>query len=134
MIGLSQVAEKDEVTSYLLRAKSIASKHIEIFGSLLSDSELSAPMTWDSLPTESTTRTFSDKLIMFHVAALSGVSISHYGTSLGTSPRRDVGLHYNRLIQEVLLFVEDGATIMINNGWMEQPPQASDRKELAVQK
>lgn len=133
VMGLSQVAVKQEVVDYLIRAKNIAGKHIEIFGSLLSDSDLPAPMTWDTLPTNSTTETFSDKLIMFHVAALSGASASHYGTSLGTSPRRDIGLHYNRLIQEVLLFAEDGANIMINNGWMEQPPQATDRTALAQQ-
>jgi hypothetical protein len=134
VMGLSQVAVKQEVVDYLIRAKIIAGKHIEIFGSLLSDSDLPAPMTWDTLPTNSTTETFSDKLIMFHVAALTGASVSHYGTSLGTSPRRDIGLHYNRLMQEVLLFAEDGANIMINNGWMEQPPQASDRNALAQQK
>jgi len=26
---------------------------------------------------------------------------------------------------------EDGAKLMIENGWLEQPPQATDRDELA---
>ncbi|RXI96615.1 DUF3231 family protein [Anaerobacillus alkaliphilus] len=46
-------------------------------------------MTWDTLPTSSTHSTFSDKLMMFHITALTGASVSHYGTSMGSSPRRE---------------------------------------------
>jgi hypothetical protein len=28
-------------------------------------------------------------------------------------------------------FAEDGANIMIENGWLEQPPQAIDRDQIA---
>jgi len=34
--------------------------------------------------------------------------------------------------QEVAALGEDGAQIMIKHGWLEQPPQAADRKELAL--
>jgi hypothetical protein len=46
------------------------------------------------------------------------------------SPRHDLGSIYVRLSAEVSQFVEDGANIMIENGWLEQPPQASDRDQL----
>jgi len=132
--GFSQVAEKEEVVRFFIRGQEIATKQTEIFGSILSEDELPAPMTWDTLPTSSTARTFSDKLMMFHVAALTGASVSHYGTSLGTSPRRDIGLHYHRLLHEVLFYAEDGANIMIDHGWMEQPPQSVNRRALANRK
>jgi nitrogen fixation protein len=35
---------------------------------------------------------------------------------------------------EILQYAEDGANIMIDNGWREQPPQAPDRDQLANQK
>ncbi|WP_246880090.1 DUF3231 family protein [Bacillus suaedae] len=128
--GFSQVATEKDVKKFLVRARDIASKHIEIFSTTLNESNLPAPMTWDTLPTSSTSHTFSDKLMMFHVTVLTGASVSHYGTSMGSSPRRDIGLNYNRIIQEILLFAEDGAQIMINHGWLEQPPQAPDRQAL----
>jgi hypothetical protein len=134
IMGFSQVAKAKEVTNYFLRGKQIATKHTEIFGSLLSQSDLPAPMTWDTMPTNSTDETFSDKLMMFHTSALTAASLSHYGTSLGTSPRRDIGLHYNRLMGEVALFAEDGANIMINNQWMEEPPTSVSRVALAKNK
>ncbi|RXT03617.1 DUF3231 family protein [Ammoniphilus sp. CFH 90114] len=130
IMGFSQVAQTKEVIDFFVRGKQIASKQIEVFGSLLSESNLSASMTWDTIPTESTTPTFSEKLMMFHVAALTGASLSHYGTSLGSSPRRDIGMHYTRFMQEIALFAEDGANILIKNGWMEQPPMATDREAL----
>ncbi|GAE33225.1 DUF3231 family protein [Halalkalibacter akibai] len=128
--GFSQTTTDKEVANYFVRAKEIAAKHIEIFGSALSESELPSPMTWDTMPTTSTTQTFSDKLMMFHATVLTGASVSHYGTSMGTSPRRDIGVTYNRIIQEVLLFAEDGTQIMINRSWLEQPPQAPNRSAL----
>jgi hypothetical protein len=32
---------------------------------------------------------------------------------------------------DVSLYVEDGANIMIDYGWMEQPPEAVDRDNLS---
>ncbi|MGM0847249.1 MAG: DUF3231 family protein [Bacillota bacterium] len=130
LTGLQQVAQDKEVKDFLSKGIQIASKHVEIFGSVLSESALPSPMVWNTLPTESTEFTFSDKLIMFHSAAMTAASTSHYGTSLGSSPRRDIGLHYTRLTMEVIKFGEDGANIMIKNGWLEQPPTAANREEL----
>ncbi|MBU9711936.1 DUF3231 family protein [Evansella tamaricis] len=134
--GFSQVTSSQEIAAYFNRGMDISGKYIEVFGSTLSEADLPSPMTWDTLPTTSTTSTFSDKLMMFHfhVTVLTGASVSHYGTSMGSSPRRDIGLNYNRLIQEILLFAEDGAEIMIDHGYLEQPPQAPNRRELSNKK
>ncbi|TXC92887.1 DUF3231 family protein [Metabacillus litoralis] len=130
LTGFQQVAQDKDVKEFLSKGIKIASKHVEIFGSILSESSLPAPMAWNTHATESTDYTFSDKLIMFHSAALTAASTSHYGTSIGTSPRRDIGLHYSRLIMEILKYGEDGTNIMIKNGWLEQPPTATDRDAL----
>jgi hypothetical protein len=33
---------------------------------------------------------------------------------------------------EVGAFSEDGANLLIQNGWLEEPPQAVDRRKLAM--
>ncbi|WP_245805808.1 DUF3231 family protein [Bacillus alkalicellulosilyticus] len=134
VMGFSQIAKSKQVTKYFKRGKEIAAKQIEVFGSILSQSELPAPMTWDTLPTKSTTYTFSEKLMVFHVAALSGASVSHYGTSMGTSPRRDIGLHYTRLLAEIMLFAEDGAKIMIEHGMDGGTSKSSRQKSISYPK
>ncbi|WNF35110.1 DUF3231 family protein [Bacillaceae bacterium IKA-2] len=87
-------------------------------------------MTNTTLPTASTITPYSEKLMMFHTATLNSVGIGHYGRSLGLSPRRDLGANYLRLSAEIALYAEDGTNIMIDNGWLEQPPQATDRDQL----
>jgi hypothetical protein len=131
LMGLSQVAKIQEVRDYMVRGRDISDKHVEIFGSLLSKEFLPSASAWDSLPTDSTIPPFSDKLIMFHTTTLTAAGIAHYGRSLGLSPRHDLGAIYVRLTAEVAHFAEDGANIMIENGWLEQPPQAIDRDQLA---
>ena len=131
--AFSQVAKSTQVRDYFLRGRDISDKHVEIFGSLLSDEFLPSASAWDTLPTDSTTSPFSDKLLLVMKSGLNAVGIAHYGRSLGTSPRRDLGALYTRLIAEIGLYAEDGANIMIKNGWMEQIPQAPDRDQLANQ-
>jgi hypothetical protein len=131
VIGFSQVAQTKEVREHMVRAKEITVKHMEIFHNFLSKSDLPTPMTWDGDVTDSTVPPFSDKLMLFHVSILNAVGLSDYGDALGTSVRLDVSTSYARLMAEVGKFGEDGANIMINKGWMEQPPQADDRRALA---
>ncbi|MCU6795700.1 DUF3231 family protein [Paenibacillus sp. WQ 127069] len=132
LMGFSQTAGTQQIRNYMLRGRNIADKHVEIFGSLLSDEFIPSASVWDTLPTNSTIPPFSDKMMMFQVSALNASGIAHYGTSLGMSARKDLSTRYISLTAEVLAFAEDGAEIMIEHGWMEQPPQAPDRNKLAT--
>ncbi|HEY0826612.1 MAG TPA: DUF3231 family protein [Bacilli bacterium] len=131
LMGLSQVAKSQQVRGYMARGRNISDKHVEIFGSLLSKEYLPSASAWDTLPTDSTYSPFSDKLIMFHTATLNAAGIAHYGRSVGVSHRHDLAAIYIRLTAEISHFAEDGVNIMIENGWLEQPPQAADRDQLA---
>ncbi|MDV2582416.1 DUF3231 family protein [Alkalibacillus haloalkaliphilus] len=131
MISYSQVAQDEEVKQFLLRGKEMANKHCEIFGSFLKESDLPSPMTLDTEVTDSITYTFSDRKIMFYTTSLIALSVGYYGQSMSMSPRRDIGVMYSRLVAEILKYADDGAKIMIKHGWMEEPPRALDRDELA---
>jgi hypothetical protein len=130
IIGFSQVAKSEEVRKYFVRGRDIAEKHVEVFSSLLLKDFLPTPMNWDGELMDSKTSPFSDKLMMFHVTTLIASQIGQYGVSTSSSPRSDLTLVYTRLSAEIGQYADDGANIMINNGWMEKPPQAADRKEL----
>jgi hypothetical protein len=131
LTGFTQVAKSKDVTKFLQRGVEISKKHIQLFGAKLEESNLPVPMTWDAEITESTAHTFSEKLMMFYTTSLISLSVGHYGFSVASSPRIDIGILYNRLILEIQKYAEDGANIMIKNRWMEQPPMAPDREELA---
>lgn len=134
LTGFSQVAQNKDVKQFFLKGLEIGNKHLKLFRSKLEESKLPAPMGWDSEITNSTAYTFSDKLMMFYTSGLVTLSVGYYGTAVSQSPRGDISAMYNRLSLEVQLYAEDGANIMIKNGWLEQPPMASDRDELIRKK
>jgi hypothetical protein len=134
LTGFSQVAKDKDVKQFFLKGLEIGNKHIRLFRGKLEESKLPAPMGWDAEITNSTAHTFSDKLMMYFTSGLISMSVGYYGTAVSQSPRGDIASMYNRLSLEVQLYSEDGANIMIKNGWMEQPPMASDRDELIRKK
>lgn len=133
MTGFAQVAQSERVRRYMERGKDIATKHVKIFSDLHMQDDLPAPMTHDHYVTDSTTATFSDKLLMFRASTLSAAGIGNYGLALGSSMRRDLGIAFARLQAEVAMYAKDGAEIAIDEGWMEEAPMADNRKELARQ-
>ncbi|UJL47211.1 DUF3231 family protein [Virgibacillus sp. NKC19-16] len=132
LTGFSQVAQSKEVRSYLQRGIAIAKKHVNIFSEVLEGSDVPVPMGSDPLVTNSAEISpFSDKLIMYHTTEMIALGIGFYGLSISTNIRRDIASHYTRLMAEIALFSEDGANIMIDNEWLEEPPRMVDRDELA---
>jgi hypothetical protein len=131
LIGFSQVAQLEQVRAYFLRGKEIAAKNYDICSKVLQKEDLSSPPIIDPLVTTSTFPPFSDKLMMFHKLDMFSMKIRSYGNALSMCARHDIASKYGRFLLEVGNFVEDGANILIDHGWMEQPPQAADREALA---
>ncbi|MDD4239060.1 MAG: DUF3231 family protein [Desulfotomaculaceae bacterium] len=65
-------------------------------------------------------------LLIFSLQA----GITNTAVSLASSPRLDLALMYGRLIVQTADFANDGIKIMIDNGWLEEPPRYVDRSEL----
>lgn len=135
LTGFSQVAKSREVKKYLIRGIEIAEKHANIFSSVLKDSQVPTPMGSDAMATDSAQiAPFSDKLMLFHTTGLITLGIGFYGISISSNVRKDLATHYARLSAEIGLYSEDGANIMIDNEWLEEPPRMVDRAELAKNK
>jgi hypothetical protein len=131
LMGYGQVANSKKIAQYMIRGKDISSKHLEIFSSVLRESDIPSALPWDTAVTDSTIAPFSDKLMLFQATAMNALGIAYYGTSMSTSVRHDISAHYARLMAEIGKYAEDGANLMIENGWLEEPPRAIDHKQLA---
>ncbi|WLD94681.1 DUF3231 family protein [Alkalihalobacillus sp. AL-G] len=130
LLGFAQVAKSEKVKNYFIRGKEIANKQMKILKQVLTQDDLPAPMLWDSAVTNSKVSPFSDKLMMFLITAMAAGGIAKYGAAMGSSPRKDVALKYGRLLVEISLYAEDGANIMIEKGWFEEPPHSPDHNRL----
>ncbi|MFC3040729.1 DUF3231 family protein [Virgibacillus xinjiangensis] len=134
LLGFAQTSSSKEVSNYMVRGAHIANKVIEMLAGILAEENLSQSPTLDSEVLHSTTQPFSDKLMMFQVSMLIGLSVGYYGVALGTVARRDLGSKFVRITMEAVQYAEDGANIMINHGWMEKPPASIDNIEIAKRK
>ncbi len=130
-VGFSQVTQSEEVRQHIKRGLGISNKHLRIFESVFNEEKLNTPVSLQSMITNTTTPPFSDKYMLYQIQLSTQLSIGYYGYALSVNARRDIGTHYLRLILELMKFAEDGANIMIKNGWLEQPPTASDRDSLS---
>jgi hypothetical protein len=101
LLGFAQVAETQAVREFFVRGQNITQKHIAVLSSLLKNDDLSAPATWDSEATDSTTSPFSDKIMMQQIVSLSALSMANYGAALGASTQVDVAADYGRLMAEI---------------------------------
>ncbi|MBM7571335.1 DUF3231 family protein [Aquibacillus albus] len=129
--GFAQVAKSQQVRDFFIRGKKIATKHTGVFSSLLQKSDLPATMTADATVFPSNTPPFSDKLMMFHISAMTSIGIGKYGIAMSVCTRHDLAFQYGKLLAEIGTYAEDGADIMIENKWMEQPPQVPNYEARA---
>lgn len=134
LLGFGQTAGLQEVRNYMVRGANIANKVVEFMAHILSEENLSESPTMDSDVLKSTTPPFSDKLMMFQVSMLSGMSLGYYGVALGTVQRRDLGSKFMRILMEAVQYAEDGANILIEHNWMEKPPSSINNIEIAKTK
>ncbi|QKY69374.1 DUF3231 family protein [Lentibacillus sp. CBA3610] len=132
-IAFAQTSPSKDVQDYMIRGRDISKKHIKIFTDSLMKDDIEPAQTNIGI-SDSTTQTFSDKLMMFHMNLLITSGIGNYSTAASASQRSDLMLNYERLSLEVSRLAKSGADIMIKHNWLEQPPGTKDRKKLSKDK
>lgn len=130
-IGFAQVCQSQELKEYFQRGKNICDKQFGILSAKLTKDNLSSPKSWLSEVLNSKIPPFSDKLMLSHVVVLISAAIGYFGAGLSVSQRRDLAVEYASMMAEIGLYAEDGAQLLIKNGWLEQAPMADDREKLA---
>jgi hypothetical protein len=130
LMGFKQTARSKQVRDYITRGINTASKIIDTFSSILNHENVPIATYWDNMVTDSTIPPFSDKLMMFHLVMLNNGGALIYGSGLTNSLRHDLTAELVQISTSVINYFEDGVNIMIDNGWMEEPPRLVDRREL----
>ncbi|WP_281886313.1 DUF3231 family protein [Paenibacillus sp. YYML68] len=129
-LGFGQVCQSRDVRSYMERARLVCQSHYEILASMLKEDQLHTPRTFESEVTDSTVPPFSDKLMLFLICTLLSSAIGYYAEAMSMCQRKDLAADYAKMIAEIGLLAEDGMNLLIENGWMEQPPLATDHEAL----
>ncbi|WP_419887407.1 DUF3231 family protein [Neobacillus niacini] len=131
LMGFGQVAKNEKVKDFMHRGKEITMKHLESCRQQLHKEDLPSHPLLDDLVEQSTFAPFSDKLMMFHKIDMFSMKIRSYANAASLNGRHDIGAMYSKFLLDIGLYVQDGAKIFIDEGWMEQPPQAVDRDSVS---
>lgn len=131
--GFGQVANTRQVKDHMYKKIGTLSQHIESFGQILSKDDVPVPSSSNKGLTDSTVSPFSDKLMMFHSTEMLGnIIIANYGGAIGSAMRSDLITDYVRFAAEISQHAKRGIDIMIENEWLEQPPQALNHEKLIM--
>jgi hypothetical protein len=131
IMAFAQVVKDEKIRELFEKGRDFTTINIEHYMQKLHDENLPSPTFLDDLVTTSTYSPFSDKLMLFHKMDMFSMKMRAFGNSIAVNGRHDVGLLYTKSLMKIAKFVEDAAKIMIEKGWMEQPPKAVERKNLA---
>jgi len=133
-IGFSQVAQSKEVRKFLEDSEKTADDQIQSFSKIMHADNLPIPKSWETEVTTSADSPFSDKLMMYHIGFLFQAAQAYHGTGLASSMRTDLVAIYESTILKNLMVTKRWFNIMVKNKWLEQPPLAPNRKEIAKEK
>ncbi|MEY2194040.1 DUF3231 family protein [Neobacillus sp. BF23-41] len=133
-IAFSQVAQTKEVRKFLEEAEKVADQQIKTFSKIMQTDNLPVPKSWETEVTDSTDSPFSDKLMLYHIGFLFQAAQNYHGTGLASAMRTDLVAAYETTILKNLMVTKKWFNIMVQNKWLEQPPLAPNRKEIAQEK
>lgn len=131
IMAFAQVVKDERIKKLFEWGRDLTTNNVENYMQKLHDENLPTPSFLDDLVTASTFSPFSDKLMLFHKMDMFSMKMRAFGNSVAVNGRHDVGLVYTKSFMKIGAFVEEAAKIMIEKGWMEQPPKAINRQNLA---
>ncbi|MFB9759081.1 DUF3231 family protein [Ectobacillus funiculus] len=131
IMGFAQVTRNEKVRELFERGRELVTTNTEHYMQKLHDENLPSPSFRDDLVTTSTFAPFSDKLMLFHKMDMFAMKLRSFGNSVAVNGRHDIASLYSNVLMKNSAFVQEVIKIMIENGWLEQPPKAVDRENLA---
>jgi hypothetical protein len=133
-IAFSQVAQTKEVRKFLTDSEKTADQQIKTFTKIMQADNLPVPKSWETEVTTSTDSPFSDKLMLYHIGFLFQAAQNYHGAGIASSMRTDLVTAYEGTILKNLMITKKWFDLMVQNKWLEQPPLAPNRKEIAQEK
>ncbi|MGX6445602.1 DUF3231 family protein [Neobacillus sp. K501] len=130
-IAFSQVAHSKEVRKFLTDSENTSDQQIKSFSKIMQADNLPVPKSWETEVTTSTASPFSDKLMLYHIGFLFQAAQNYHGAGLASAMRTDLVAAYEATILKNLMVTKKWFTIMVQNRWLEQPPLAPNRHEIA---
>ncbi|WP_077603469.1 DUF3231 family protein [Oceanobacillus sojae] len=123
MAGFAQCAKNKEVQKYFTKGKELSKEILNETGEILLRDDIQSPATPGGTVTSSMSAPFSDKLMMMTTFFFCNVSLGAQSFGANFSMRNDLNASLGIKAKDIYQYAREGLTIMLNNGWMEEPPK-----------
>lgn len=130
LIGFTQTTKSKKIKSFFNKGLRIAEDNIIQLTDVLTKNKTELPSTGSSLVTDSAEAAYSEKLMLFHIDTLNSIGMSNFGLSLASTTRNDLAVLFGKLVAVAAKYSRDGADLLIENGWYEEPPTSVNRDKL----
>ncbi|MCD1259483.1 DUF3231 family protein [Paenibacillus athensensis] len=134
MNGFAQAAAHQDVREYFQEGATLAQKIVSNLSEVLTKSDIQPPASWLGKATTSTVSPFSDKLMMYLTSLLTNFGLGSSVIGSAFSLRSDLPARMMMLGKDIMFYAKKGGKIMTEHGWMEEPPQSENRKNLIQNK
>jgi hypothetical protein len=128
LYAFSQVVQSEKVRQLFKKGGEITTKAIETYTHYMNECHLQSPPLLDHLVIPIDVSPFSDKLMLFHEIDHFTIRLRDFGNAIAVNGRHDVAASYFKVFMTLGLFVQEAGNIFVENGWMEQMPQAPTYK------
>lgn len=128
--GFGQVSKNEKIYNYFFEGMDISSKIIGELTKVFTIENIPIPSTSDSFVTDSTVAPFSEKLMLTHMLVLAASSVGSLGMAVSESVRVDLYAMYIKYTAQIMKYGQKGTKLMIDHGWLEQPPTVLNHKDL----
>lgn len=125
MTGFAQTTANKEVKNFFIKGKELSKDILEAAYDTLIKDNIRVPTINGLAISKSTIPPFSDKLMMYLTFLLSNFGLGSQGFGAGFSLRDDINVKFGLYVKDILLFIRENIKIMIDNGWLEEPPRMS---------
>jgi hypothetical protein len=130
LMGFRQTARATKVHEFMDRGINLIEKIIDTMAPILEAEDIPIPTVSDFMVTASTEPTFSDRLMMYNITLLNGCAMLNAVYMINNSLRHDITAKFMTVLPAASNYAEDGINILIENGWLEEPPRTVDRRKL----
>ncbi|MDP4163419.1 MAG: DUF3231 family protein [Bacillota bacterium] len=121
--GFSQTAQNKEVKKFFSDGTELAKSIINSFSKILLESDMQSPGKAGGNVTKSELAPFSDKLMLYCISLLCTFSLGSNAIGTAFSLRKDLPVKAAIFMKDTYDYAVKAAIIMIENGWLEEPPQ-----------
>ncbi|RFB15020.1 DUF3231 family protein [Bacillus sp. HNG] len=129
-MGFQQVVQDKEILEFIKEGRKISEMQITFINDLFKEENLMGTTSISMEVTGSTVSPFSDKLILTLFHALNAIDITLIGHAQSLSMRTDLIAFYTKTIGKIFLYAAKGFNLLVERGWIQEPPSNLDRNKL----